>query len=332
VLCSLNGAAGVERCLTALDRQTIRDSLEVVVVDDGSVDDTSRVASTHDVVLVRHDENRGLAQARNSGVQRATADVVAFLDDDCAPAPDWAESLLAAYDDQTVGVGGPIQPDAASTFFGRFLVRNNPLEPMEAQLGRSDALWFRLLLYLRRQWRHPETAGRRPSYALVGANMSFKRAALLRVGMFDTAFDFGSDDVDVSLRVAEAHPGMRLMYDERPRVVHHFEAHFHDALRRSRGYGRGSARLFLRRGRPRPTIFPLPVIVAALVGRALVGGRPGATLAAMLLPQLWFPKGALTALRSRTAEPLADAYILVAQEAAGDLGVAEGLWRSRRRA
>ena len=73
VICSLNGEAGVCRCLDALSMQTIYDRLEVIVVDDGSTDGTSDVARAHGAIVIRHPVNRGLAAARNSGVRAASA-------------------------------------------------------------------------------------------------------------------------------------------------------------------------------------------------------------------------------------------------------------------
>ena len=83
VICSLNGAAGVDRCLRALaDQKDVQ--LQVIVVDDGSTDDTSEVGREHGATVIRHEVNRGLAAARNTGVQAATASVVAFLASDDA--------------------------------------------------------------------------------------------------------------------------------------------------------------------------------------------------------------------------------------------------------
>src|SRR5207247_6431862 len=103
VICSLTGAPGVDRLLRDLAAQTIAGALEIVVVDDGSTDDTSAVARSHGAVVIRHEVNQGLSAARNSGVLAASAPIVAFLDDDCRPEPDWAERLLAAYEDGVLG-------------------------------------------------------------------------------------------------------------------------------------------------------------------------------------------------------------------------------------
>src|SRR5580658_4182092 len=116
VICSLNGEAGVSRSLDALGKQTIHGRLEVIVVDDGSTDRTSGVARAHGAVVIRHRVNRGLAAARNSGVRAATAPIVAFLDDDCEPEPEWAERLVAGYCDGVIGVGGPVVPNGPDSF------------------------------------------------------------------------------------------------------------------------------------------------------------------------------------------------------------------------
>ena len=83
VICSLNGAAGVDRCLHALAAQKDVE-LQVIVVDDGSTDDTSGIARERGATVIRHETNRGLAAARNTGIRAASAPVVAFLDDDGA--------------------------------------------------------------------------------------------------------------------------------------------------------------------------------------------------------------------------------------------------------
>ncbi|MFD0468449.1 glycosyltransferase family 2 protein [Nonomuraea thailandensis] len=84
VICSYNGAARLGRTLDALRAHPV---LEVIVVDDGSQDATGDVARDHGATVVRHEENRGAAAARDTGLRAAKGQVVAFLDDDCEPSP-----------------------------------------------------------------------------------------------------------------------------------------------------------------------------------------------------------------------------------------------------
>ena len=62
-------------------------------------------------VVIPNRFGRGLSGARNTGVGAATGAVIAFLDDDAVAAPGWLASLLAPFDDPTVGcVGGRVEP------------------------------------------------------------------------------------------------------------------------------------------------------------------------------------------------------------------------------
>jgi glycosyltransferase involved in cell wall biosynthesis len=330
VICTFNGAEGLARCLDALASQVPPGPHEIIVVDDGSTDASAQIAADRGARVVRHAVNRGLAQARNTGVRVATGSIVAFVDDDCEPAGDWACSLLAAYDDGVVGVGGPIEPRVPHGYMGRFLQRNNPLQPFEENLADSDGLGHRLLLYLRRQWLEPPAERRRAAPALVGANMSFRRAALAEAGLFDAAFVFGADDIELGLRLTSGDAARgRLVFDPRPRIAHHFRGSLRDTLRRSRGYGRGAVRLYRRRSTLRPAVFPLPLLVAGLL--ALGPRHRGALAAAAVLPQAWFLRVGRRAAVHRRPEILLDAYILLLQEAAADLGVVEGFLRREGR-
>ena len=182
IICSLNGAAGVDRCLRALAAQKDVE-LQVIVVDDGSIDGTSVTAREHGATVIRHETNRGLAAARNTGIHVASAPIVAFLDDDCEPEPEWARELLDAYEDDVIGVGGDVLVQSRRGFMLGYLMRNNPLLPLEINLAKSEKLSYRLYLYLRRQWLPEERHDKQEVYSLVGANMSFRREVLCEDGL-----------------------------------------------------------------------------------------------------------------------------------------------------
>lgn len=328
VICSLNGAAGIDRCLRALGTQTIRSSLELIVVDDGSTDATSDVGRAHAAAVIRHETNLGLAAARNSGLEVATAPVVAFLDDDCEPEPQWAEQLLAGYEEEGVtGAGGPILPAARNGFMLRYLERHNPLMPQEINLAKSNRLIYRFELYVRRQWTRTEDMSRREVYSFAGANMSFLRQALIQIDKFDERFRFGGEDQDLCIRLTRTFPAGQLVFVPEAEVAHHFKSSVRDTLRRSRAYGRGSARLYRKWPSVPPTLFPGPIVVLALL--LLSARRPSLAVAAAAIPHVLYPQGLRGAIASRSAEGVLDAYLQLAQEACGNIGFMEGLWLFR---
>lgn len=328
IICSLNGEAGVRRCLGALSRQTIRERLELIVVDDGSADGTSDTARKLGARVIRHPVNRGLAAARNSGVAGASAPIVAFLDDDCEPEPEWAAQLMSAYGEDVTGVGGPVIAEAPASFMTGYLQRHNPLRPLEADLARSDKIGYRFCLYVKRQWMPEERSGPRDVYAFVGANMSFRRQAVSAAGWFDERFRFGGEEGDLCRSLSGQFPSSRLVFAPTARVIHHFEPTLRDTLRRSRSYGLGSARLYRKWPAMRPTLFPFPVLVLALLLAAI--HFPLLLAAAVAAPQVLYPSSLRTVVRSRRAAGLLDPYVQLAQEVCSNIGFVQGLWRFRR--
>ncbi|WP_217915586.1 glycosyltransferase family 2 protein [Miltoncostaea marina] len=330
VICSLNGAPGVERALRSLAAQTAAGRIETVVVDDGSTDDTAGVAARMGARVVRHERNRGLAAARNSGVDAAAAPVIAFMDDDCEADPRWAEHILAAYaeGDDVAAVGGPVLPGPGDHFVLDYLRRYNPLEPLENELRRSHHPLYRLKLYAQRQWTRPVRPVRRDVYSLVGASMSFRREVLDAVGRFDERFAFGAEELDFFHRVGRAMPDHRILLEVRATMVHHFAPSLRDSLRRSRAYGRGAARFRAKWPGASPTIFPGPLAEAALLAAAPRSRL--AALGALVLPHLVTPTGLRIALRERRLAPLLYAYVALLQEACGNVGFVEGMVRYRR--
>src|SRR5258706_14655857 len=101
-----NAASYLERALTGLLNQT-RPPDEILIIDDGSTDNTAEVASRFPVKVIRHPKNKGLASARNTAFANASFELVAAIDADVFPAPDWLEHLIRHFDDPHVaGTGG----------------------------------------------------------------------------------------------------------------------------------------------------------------------------------------------------------------------------------
>jgi glycosyltransferase involved in cell wall biosynthesis len=329
VIPSLNGARGVDRCLRALAAQSIRQRLEILVIDDGSTDDTAEVARAHGVTVIQHPHNLGIAAARNTGLSAAKADIIAFLDDDCEPEPEWARHVLAGYADEDIaGVCGPIIPRTPPGLLRGFLSRNNPLRPLELELADGYSLPYRFYLYVKRQWSPRPRTGPRDVYSFAGANMSFRRKALFDAGQFDERFRFGAEELDMCMRVRQTIPGARLAFVPQAHVIHHFKPQLRDTLRRSRSYGIGSARLHRKWPSLPPTFFPAPVLILMLLVAAV--WFPPLAAIALVAPLALYPRGLQAAVRQRRAAALFDSYLLLGQETWEDIGIVQGSWRFRR--
>ncbi|HTW94788.1 MAG TPA: glycosyltransferase family 2 protein, partial [Tepidisphaeraceae bacterium] len=116
IVVTLNRPDCVRRCLECLESQA-PPADQIIVVDASSDDRTRAVVAEFDgVVYLRNDKGFGrMTASRNIGLQRATGDIVAFIDDDAFVHPGWLAELLEPYGDSKVGaVGGRAlnnQPD-----------------------------------------------------------------------------------------------------------------------------------------------------------------------------------------------------------------------------
>lgn len=107
VVCTNNGSATLRECLEGV--LALRHaSYEVIVVCDGCTDDSAQVARGFARARVIETPRRGLAAARNTGMEAASGEVIAYIDDDAIPDPDWLSNLVAVFDsDRFAAAGGP---------------------------------------------------------------------------------------------------------------------------------------------------------------------------------------------------------------------------------
>lgn len=120
IIPAYNAAATLDKCLCACEQQTLK-PVEIIVVDDGSADDTARIAEQYPVRYV-HQENAGPAAARNRGAAEATGDIIAYTDSDCVPEANWLEDLVAGFsDDAVVAVGGTYGIVNPESFLARII-------------------------------------------------------------------------------------------------------------------------------------------------------------------------------------------------------------------
>jgi hypothetical protein len=203
VICTRNRANRLDAFLESLNRLKCDWPWELVIVDNGSTDDTyARLKvfadACHEKITLATEPQPGLGRARNCGWRATQAPVIAFTDDDCYPEPGFLNEVLAVYDDETVGFSG----------------------------GRTrlfDATDAPVTIY-----ENPEEQIYKPEHFIVGgvihgANMAFRRQALVEIKGFDDHLGAGTpfafEDVDAQLRALAA--GWTGKYDPRAVVYHH---------------------------------------------------------------------------------------------------------------
>jgi GT2 family glycosyltransferase len=97
IIPTFNGASRIEHCLDALIKQLEGRDIEILVVDDGSTDNTADVVGRYPSVRLIAQANAGPAAARNRGAAEARGTILLFTDDDCVPMPDWLDAMLAPF-------------------------------------------------------------------------------------------------------------------------------------------------------------------------------------------------------------------------------------------
>ena len=215
IVCSYNGSETIDDCLTGLG-QLAYPNFEVIVVSDGSTDATAEIARRHDVKLIET-PNRGLASARNTGLVASSGEIVAYIDDDARPDPDWLTFLARAFETGDWGaVGGPNVPWPGAIEVAQ-AVANAPGGPTHVLISDREA-------------EH-----------IPGCNMAFRRSALEAIEGFDPQFRAAGDDVDVCWRLTEA--GYRIGFHAGAAVWHHRRRRVATYFSQQRGYGKAEAML-----------------------------------------------------------------------------------------
>ncbi len=207
-----NAAQTLPVCLTALQRQT-QPPGEIIVVDDGSQDQTAEVARAYGVQLLQQ-PHQGPAAARNLGIQKARGGVVLLTDADCEPEPTWIAEMTRPFaDPQVVGVKG--------SYLTHQIERVARLAQFEFE-ERYDLL------------ERLETIDFIDTYAA-----AFRITVLREIGGFDPAFPRADgEDAELSYRLARA--GCRLVFNRQAVVYHRHPSTWNAYLLRKikRGYWR----------------------------------------------------------------------------------------------
>jgi GT2 family glycosyltransferase len=211
-----NKADLTRSCLAALIGATPPDLYEVVLVDNGSTDDTGALLDEldGDVTIIRNPQNLGFARACNQGAAAASGEHLVFLNNDTEVQAGWLEPLIGTADAHpTVGAVGSklLYPDGTLQHAGVWIVDNRVQGILEARHrwhGQQDTV--------------AEADVAQAVQAVTAAAMLVRASAFTAVGGFDEGYWNGNEDLDLCLQLGAA--GWTIVYQPASRVVHYESA------------------------------------------------------------------------------------------------------------
>lgn len=249
-----NGARWLDGVLDAIRAQHYAAPIEIIVVNDGSTDDSAAILRRRaavDRLTILDGPRRGATVALNAGIRAATHPLIAQIDQDVVIHPGWMTTLASALDDANVAAAQGhyvAAPDAGT--------------------------WARVMaLDLRQRY---DALGPWTNHVCTG-NSVYRKSALEEVGLFDESLGYGYDN-DVSYRLTRA--GYRLAFRADATSVHHWREGLMNYARQQYGFGYGRLDLVAKhRNRiagdnvSRLTMMlhgPLMAAALALAGAALI--------------------------------------------------------------
>lgn len=178
IIPTFNGASRIGNCLDALQKQIADRDAEIIVVNDGSTDNTIEVVKRYPGVRLISQANAGPASARNLGASEAKGTIILFTDDDCVPMPNWLDTMLTPFSDPEV-IGAK----------GTYRTHQRRLAARFVQIEYEDR--YRLMASL-------------PNIDFIDTySAAFRRDRFLEMGGYDTSFPVAcAEDIELSYRMA----------------------------------------------------------------------------------------------------------------------------------
>lgn len=169
VICTRNRPNLLQKCLAAVSRLCPPPQHVLVIDNSEGNDDTGKVARDYGARYVI-EPTPGLSHARNRGLAECSTDLVAFLDDDVTPAPDWLTLLVSPFEDDKIAAsaGRVITPDTAA---------EEPSSPSPRILTNQDPHWFEIATF---------------GGLALGANMALRKCACIPDKFFDERLGRGA--------------------------------------------------------------------------------------------------------------------------------------------
>lgn len=218
VICTHNDGGTIRETIEGILDQTYP-NFELILVNDGSNDETVEIASEYTLRLITVPQG-GLSRARNIGLKAAKGEIIAYIDGDAYPDPNWLEYLAHTFiTTDHVGVGGPNIAPHSDGWIAR-CVDYSPGGPNHVLFSDQVA-------------EH-----------IPGCNMAFRKEALEAIQGFDEQFWIAGDDVDICWKLQRS--GGTLGFHPGAIVWHHCRNRVRAYLKQQFNYGKAEAMLEMK--------------------------------------------------------------------------------------
>jgi len=188
-----NAEVTLRKCLESVFSQTYP-LWEILLVDDGSSDNTVEITKQYNVKIIQHQENKGISVTRNTAISHSNGDFLAGVDSDVTLDPHWLEYIMENFSGNHVGgVGGRIIESNRNGVIGRWLLAH----------------------------RNPDGGTKKRTVkALPSAAAVFRKKSLLEIGGYNDDKRYDHSDLDASMRIKII--GYELIYEPQALAYHHF--------------------------------------------------------------------------------------------------------------
>ncbi len=195
-----NAEKTILKTLKALEKQNFAEPFEVIIVDDGSKDNTVKVVKEFAKksklrIRVFANPHHGPAWQRNFGARKARGEIVVFTDSDCVPGKSWIKEMVKPIEQgKAVGVQGTYKTLNKRSLIARF--EGYEIEKRHEKMKKQKFIDF------------------------IGTfSAAYKKDIFLKFGGFDTSFKTASgEDPELSYRIAKA--GYKLVFNPKAFVYH----------------------------------------------------------------------------------------------------------------
>jgi glycosyltransferase involved in cell wall biosynthesis len=241
IVCTFNGAKKIKNCLDALKNQKYpSEYIEMIIVDDGSIDNISEIISKYpSFKYIKHEKNFGLGKSRNTGLANASGNIIVFTDDDCIPDKKWIQELANKYKNQEIdGIGGKIESYNFENIIEKYITYSK--SPIYSHVVRSTNR-NRIFDYIINifKYKRRELEEGQQLFSLMGANSSYRKSMLDKIGGCDNSLRRGVD-WDLNIRLQKKF-SPKFVYCDKAIVYHKHRTNLKSFTRHMYQYGKAQS-------------------------------------------------------------------------------------------